>query len=545
MTTQTQTIRARVATDAIQKVTRIFNGTLLDIANELFQNARRAAATSVAITTNSLGDTCTIRIEDDGRGIPDPQTLLSLGESNWSEATCDAEDPAGMGFFALAGHPTIVDTRTADSGFLIAIPATAWTGDEDITVLPSERPIGTAISFEHPDPDPRAKRDAFTKAALHFPLPVTLDGEELRRTDFLEGATDIVEANGVRIGIYKDVRLDHAPNINFHGVTLSHKLPFVTEERSTHWHVRIDIIDAPELTLVLPARKELFHNEALQTLLSDALAAIYTVIQKQPSHRLPFEKWTQARDFIPNMPPAGADLSPWTATPARENCKSIGTPTPLPENAIIFDEADGFDGTTFQRAIDRHDNLSFKPFHPCPAFVGYDWYDRIPAYRTEEYLYEDASGEPLEQESNTLRPAKITVLLTSSDNDPIRVDTDFTTTQNELYCDDPDETWVAVTEPSDMTPGDLADLITDAAFSAYDGSDADSYETQENRFRHDAHVRAFEVLVSNEAALIEDIRLAFHDKIAWRVPAGTIVTLSYGAGPTTIEITEKPKEEAQ
>ena len=92
---------------------------------------------------------------------------------------------------------------------------------------------------------------------------------------------------------------------------------------------------------------------------------------------------------------------------------------------------------------------------------------------------------------------------------------------------------------------DLAELITDAAFSAYDGSDADSYETQENRFRHDAHVRAFEVLVSTEAAMVEDIRLAFHDKIAWRIPAGTVVSLSYGAGPTRVQITKKPQDDAQ
>lgn len=543
--THATTIRARVAFDAIQKVTRMFNGTLLDIANELFQNARRANATRVTITTTLLDGTSTIKIEDDGSGIDNPQTLLSLGESSWPEATSDAEDPAGMGFFALAGHATIVDTRTATDGFLVAIPATAWTGDEDIAVLPPKRPKGTAISFTHPGADIREIRDAFARAALHYPLPVTLDGEELRRADFLEGAADIIAAHGVRIGVYKDVRLDHVPNINFHGVTLNHKLPCVSEVRSTHWRVRIDITDAPELTLVLPARKELFHNEALQLLLSDALAAIYTVIAKQPGHRLPFDKWTEAKDFIPGLPPASPELSPWTTTSARETYRTTAAATPIPPNAIIFDEADSFDSTTFERAISRHTQLDFKAFMHCPDYIGYDWYDTIPSYRIADYIYEDAAGIALEQTSKTLRPHNITILLTAAAHDPIRIATDFTTAADDCHCDDPDETWLAVTEASDMTPGDLADLITDAAFSAYDGSDADSYETQENRFRHDAHVRAFEVLVSTEAAMVEDIRLAFHDKIAWRIPAGTVVSLSYGAGPTRVQITKKPQDDAQ
>ena len=37
------TIRATVAAEAIEKVTRLFNGTIDDIANELLQNARNLA----------------------------------------------------------------------------------------------------------------------------------------------------------------------------------------------------------------------------------------------------------------------------------------------------------------------------------------------------------------------------------------------------------------------------------------------------------------------------------------------------------------------
>lgn len=47
--TQHEPVRARVAAAAIGKVTRMFSGSLDDILTELFQNARRAGATKIAV----------------------------------------------------------------------------------------------------------------------------------------------------------------------------------------------------------------------------------------------------------------------------------------------------------------------------------------------------------------------------------------------------------------------------------------------------------------------------------------------------------------
>ena len=69
-------LRARVSPEAISKVTRIFNGTLDDIFNELFQNARRAGASHVAVTAEHLDDACLISVVDDGAGIADPVDLV-------------------------------------------------------------------------------------------------------------------------------------------------------------------------------------------------------------------------------------------------------------------------------------------------------------------------------------------------------------------------------------------------------------------------------------------------------------------------------------
>ena len=97
-------IRASISPDAMRKVTRFFSADLGDIFLELFQNARRAGATRVDVRTvpNIAAGRTQVTVTDDGRGIADPATVLAFGESQWSEATTQSEDPAGMGVYSFA-----------------------------------------------------------------------------------------------------------------------------------------------------------------------------------------------------------------------------------------------------------------------------------------------------------------------------------------------------------------------------------------------------------------------------------------------------------
>ena len=196
----TAKLRARVSPEAISKVTRIFNGSLDDIFNELLQNARRAGASMVAISALHLEDACVITVSDDGAGIDDPANLVSLGQSDWSDECRAREDPAGMGFFSLAGRDTVVSSASATASFSLAITGPAWTGEADIDVLPWQGPRGTTISFTFD-----AIRDghldrAVKAAALHFPLQVTYNDEPLPRVDFLKGAHAVLERRRNHLG---------------------------------------------------------------------------------------------------------------------------------------------------------------------------------------------------------------------------------------------------------------------------------------------------------------------------------------------------------
>ena len=99
------TFYATVSEQAMTKVSRLFNASLGDIFNELFQNARRAGANSIKVTQFDDPDFGpSIRVKDDGPGLANPETLFTLGQSSWDEQMCKAEDTAGMGFLCEASH---------------------------------------------------------------------------------------------------------------------------------------------------------------------------------------------------------------------------------------------------------------------------------------------------------------------------------------------------------------------------------------------------------------------------------------------------------
>lgn len=94
------TIRPSVSPEVINKVARLFNGSLDDLVNEMLQNARRAGATRIAVTLDISDDSSNCTFDDNGSGISDPQDFISLGKSHWNAETIASEDPAGMGVYA-------------------------------------------------------------------------------------------------------------------------------------------------------------------------------------------------------------------------------------------------------------------------------------------------------------------------------------------------------------------------------------------------------------------------------------------------------------
>ncbi len=94
------TIHATTSPVILAKADRLFRNDDAGIFGELLQNARRAGTTFVDIhIEEAAGDIAGSRVtfEDNGRGITDFQTLVTLGGSGRNEEVQRTEDRAGMG----------------------------------------------------------------------------------------------------------------------------------------------------------------------------------------------------------------------------------------------------------------------------------------------------------------------------------------------------------------------------------------------------------------------------------------------------------------
>ena len=150
----------------------------------------------------------------------------------------------------------------------------------------------------------------------------------------------------------------------------------------------------------------------------------------------------------------------------------------------------------------------------------------------------DAEDTPVEGQVGlaTIRPTRIILGFEDQNGAKLNLDTDFWITEDDSCWSDPDNAHIALTRGSKLDPSDLTELIIDAIFCPSDDSDADSYDTQETRFRHDAAVRAHAILEGEDAAIIAGIRMAFADRVAWRIPHGRTLQLSWSHENTSLEL---------
>ena len=319
------TIRARVHDGAIDRVTRFFDAGLAQAFTELIQNSRRSGATRVAVVAEAIEQdqasaAIRVTVSDDGNGIADPAVLLSFGESGWDQDTAQREDPAGMGVYALSKRGCTVSSRARGPlldlapGWRVALTPECFLGKEDAAVVEGDAPWphGTAISFIAHE-SLVAIESALSGAALHCPLPVTFNGETCKRKAFLDGAVHAERWRGLAFGVFRN-RLAgfNDPDLNFHGLTLSVRLPSVDPVEGGAWSVRADVEACPELELVLPARREAVETEFLKEMRDAARLAIYRAMAAaDPAPRIAFNDHRRAASAGIALPVPPAELRPW------------------------------------------------------------------------------------------------------------------------------------------------------------------------------------------------------------------------------------------
>lgn len=554
------TIQTSVGQSLLGKISRLYNNSVFDVLNETLQNCRRAGATRVDIDSFDLADRPILVIRDNGSGIDDPAKLVTLGESGWDSEIAHREDPAGMGVFSLAGHRVEIRSfsKAAGQGWCVVIAPDAWESGAPLAIEPCAIDVGTEILIDMPAAWGEALAGAAQKAATHYPLPVTFRGELCARKDFLAEAHRVETWNGCRIGIFRgrNYRSPTEVCINFHGLTVPCPMPSVSEvDGDGCWYVRIDIVDAPALQLVLPARKEMVQNAALDELREAAEAAIYRTIAITGSHRLAHEQWLRARALGVTLPEAAPWLSGWLPRTADTDGILLGDPvagTPmvlLPSEEAPVEQCAGrilCDGLPLGGALVRD----------VAAFEGYGWYDALPRvsdlhFSVESdagtYVYHGGDGLPSDIESGRVSRITLGVAIKPSRgatdaDDRYSFPADVLIAPDDGWYCSLDETVILLAEGCAITPHDLASLIEDACFTASEDSGDDSWDTQHSYFQKRARHVANDLLMGEDAAIIERIRDVLLDEVSWLIPEGRRVTILGERGQMTLSYV--PADEA-
>lgn len=537
------TIRTAVSQAAITKVTRLFNGSVGDVLNELLQNARRAGASRVDIETLDLAGHPTLSIRDDGRGIDDPSVLVTLGQSGWNAETARREDPAGMGVFSLAGHRVEIRSFSpvAQSGWRVVIPEDAWETSLALAVGSFPIEAGTEILIDLPEQWESALPAQARDSARHYPVPVYLGGAPLDQTDFLADADYVEVIDGVRIGVFRDPSWScaHGSQVNFHGIRVACELPSVCEvDRVFAWRTRIDIADAPQLQLVLPARKELVQNDALIALATAAERGIYHAILAAGSHRLGFQEWQRARELGVCLPVATPGLEPWSPNTvhARERTDPIFAEPVM----VRIPSFEAHLELCIARALaGKSDALAGTLVRENPAFEGYPWYDRLSrisdlAFRVEQdsrvFWIGGSEALPEGVESGPVKSIVLESAVASDDalsgsRERAEIPADLIIDYQGLYSGVEDVLFFWNPSAA-IDPADAADLMELGCFSFDEDCRSDSYDTQLCEFRIEAQHLATRLLLSEEETALQRIRAILQRELSWLIPQDRSVSIT-------------------
>lgn len=549
------TISTSVAPETINKVTRLFNGSVTDILHELLQNARRAGASMVAVSTIGRAGDRLLHLVDDGHGIADPASIVTLGRSGWNDAIARREDPAGMGVFSLAGRDVIIRSwsQAHRQGWCAHIPAAAWESSRQIAISPDPIGRGTAISIRMDSAWEDEILPALSHVARHYPLPVTFDGESLEQTPWLDEAIYEERWNGCRIGVVKEHhRLGGAARLNFHGLTIPCRMPIVQQVgRGEEWTVLVDIIDCPAIQLVLPARKEVVQNDAVTALCEAARKAIYGAIARESAHRLSHKDWLEARRLGVTLPEAECRLHGWCAPHAARG-ESYMTGSGFSDaTMIIMPDVAAILAQPAELAIQQHKPFSGPLVFDEPAFAGYRWYDGLARVQTLGFTIEqegrtfhitDENGAPSDVDNGYVEQLTLeativhrgaTKTVTCGADVAFAPDFDLST--------EVDDVAIFVRLGAEPPARNVISLLQRAAFEPSSDSCADSYETQEERFRRDASDRVLALLEGTDAALEAHVRALFRDYPV-DVPADRSVTITMTLAGVSVTIAERRPE---
>lgn len=523
-------LHASVSPTILTKVDRLFTNRLDDLFIELFQNARRAAATRIDVTTRLLpaieGEVSSkphieITVTDNGTGIADFSTLLCLGNSNWDADVSEREDAAGMGFFSLVHSGVDITSLWQHATFT----KESFLGRADVEVTDLEVPVeGTRLLFRRAE-SLAAIEEAVKRIACFGHTPCLLNGSEVELQDFLKGAVSIKEVNGVRIGVFANS--DHLERWNFHGRLIRASTPLLEcvgtdgKAQTLSLFSRFDVLETRAIRLKLPDRSALVEDELFHAMEQAGKLALYEHLATLPDHNAPFSMYEEAHSL-------GVDLkeaSPWfrsfrveTAGDDEDSGVLTYDRTPFLAEPLTCAIVDcGFEpgsdcAFTFAVAVEYFQKLALKPIQDdARRYRGYSWYSALPRYHSFAVEIDGVdAGETTNDQGLTLvDKIELSFELTGQE-EPFVWSLPFAGWQVEDYGGE--MTMFTTTAGPWTQPGggpfSLVDAAVHLAFTPSDDFESDSYETQMDTFVEEWTRSFIRVLGGINAELKHEIEVA-------------------------------------
>ncbi|WP_155985216.1 ATP-binding protein, partial [Roseomonas mucosa] len=527
-------IRGALGDKVLRKSPELFNQGLPTVLAEVLQNARRAGATRVGIELLGEEGRATLAVRDDGHGITDMARLVTFGASAWDERTDLVENAAGMGVFSLASRGVTVRSR----GQRVTLSRAVFCGEAEAAVLPDpEMVVGTELLF------PVVER-AVERACRFYPLPVTLNGRPQPQPGFLEGAEHVVEWQGLRLGVFREVGpkvldlfdrhrgWDRRLYLNFHGhVVECGAAVALAEVGGPTRNVFVDVVSAPDLRLVLPVRNEPIDNDFFRAMRARAERALLEAVALGTTHSLPFDDARRAKAMGIELPSVRIPLTPWRLNTdvTRHRIEELPGPVVLgtPGTEVLLTDALGIEQCSAMNL-----DLILRGWSDRPRvvvadsrFEGYREYDTLRVVRAISAVATDAEGSDEEFPGSTIRSgsapqdAEYQVVETLSARLMVAADArkwaqpavmheaavPFFFTDEPSFDGMPSFVVVRGTEP-----GDLSDALVEGFFAENEDVGNDSSDRQLEAFSAEARDLSRTLLLDGDAAtaarIVEHLR---------------------------------------